>query len=924
MPLKRIENSNFYRTSLLLLLFSIFVPFVVYAQKEAAVWLVGAGYQFNFKSGIFEISGFTGNSNAKSSICDKEGNLVFYTDGRTLWNRFNEVVTNGEDLILSSAYWANPPLFLPYPNKEGWYIMFYEENLNSSPWDIGNTLYYATLNANGGRGEVVSKKNKVHDNYHSRPTIAGYCNNSYFWLAIDRNDNVTMNINRDRIFLYKIDENGVSLTPKINEVLDIGNSGGYTFSPNGTKLFFTYQENSNSNIYHKIVDFDFTKGTLYNFRNVGFTKTRIHAFSPDSRFFYFFSGNNIIQVDVRFSTSEQIQNSADTIYSFVSSAGIKLNTIEMQTAPDGCIYFTYQENNENKIKLARIKNPNLKGNACKVEMNLFTINGGNMILPPFVTSFLKDVFPVNREEKMADAGPSFELCSRSSAQIGTTGYSDIKYQWIPESSLLDPFSAITTINTPLRYDSPLVLTYALRATDENCWVNFDSVKVTVLPIPKTLPIEGSRSVCPFVEKVDYWTTDDKNALHWLVDGGEIVSAAANDSIKINWWGSNPKASVGVFSTNKFLCHSDTAILPVRINVELITEIPKGPEKLCIAQSKNIAYHIQNTNGSVYNWVVNDGEIVSGQGTNRLVVNWKKAGRHHIAVEETSLTIDTICFGESNPLAVEIVNDSLDINLSQVSFGKDNNLLINYISPNLAYSVHSLFLLVKNEKDNLTQELRIPVQSNGEYGYTPDISNLSPEIIQLKVINTCDEVFYSNMQQSIILEGNEIPSQEMIGLQWNKNKYWENNWLKHEIWHSTNGLDGWKLISTSETSTDYNYSLQDLSLTHYFRVKEINMDKSTESWSNTIKIEIDDKIIIPDVFTPNGDGVNDIWHIKNITFHKAKRVIVYNKFGQVVFESTNEYTPWDGKINGEIIQGTYFYQITFDSENIRYGQITVLQ
>ena len=63
--------------------------------------------------------------------------------------------------------------------------------------------------------------------------------------------------------------------------------------------------------------------------------------------------------------------------------------------------------------------------------------------------------------------------------------------------------------------------------------------------------------------------------------------------------------------------------PVRINVELITETPNGPNDLCVAEAKNVTYKIKNTNGSVYEWIAEGGDVVSGQGTNNVTVNWKK-------------------------------------------------------------------------------------------------------------------------------------------------------------------------------------------------------------------------------------------------------------------------------------------------------------
>jgi gliding motility-associated-like protein len=197
-------------------------------------------------------------------------------------------------------------------------------------------------------------------------------------------------------------------------------------------------------------------------------------------------------------------------------------------------------------------------------------------------------------------------------------------------------------------------------------------------------------------------------------------------------------------------------------------------------------------------------------------------------------------------------------------------------------------------------------------------------MQLKVINSCDEVFYSNKQQAIVLKGETSVSPGNILLSWNINSFWANDMLNHEIWHSENGTDGWEYITVVVAGTEFTYSIQGMSLNHYFRVKQMNADLNQESWSNTLKIELDDNLTIPDVFTPNGDGFNDVWEFRNVGFHPVKNVIVYDKYGQKVFESGSEYIPWDGGINGKIIQGTYLYQITFDTGDIRYGQITVLQ
>ncbi len=906
---------------LLFLLLLFFIPSKIIAQKEASIWSLGNGEQLNFQSGNFEFSSFTHNNKVNATICDKEGNLVLYTDGYTVWNASNEVLING-DQIMESNHNITPgssPVFIPYPDKQGFYILIYE-TVPSPGYNINQKkVVCAEINVNafGGRGEVISSNIKIHDDYHSNVTIAGYCDNSYFWLLLDRNDNIVQDIRRDRIYFYKIDKNGVNLAPKIDDYLDIGNSHGYKFSPNGDKFFFSYYENRQREFWNVIADFNFITGEMYNIRSVGY-EMYTKEFSPDSRLLYFFSGANLIQLDVGYSNS--IQNSADTILTLLSDTNIVYPGGDIQLALDGKIYFYYREINDNLQKIGRINKPNKKGDACDVELEIATINSNYHLFPDFITSFFRDKEPENLDEVFANAGPTLEICSKSSDTLGVNQHSGALYKWYPNTYIENPFSAQAIFKAPLQMVYPRSIPLTLRVTDGNCWVNFDKTTVTVLPRSDISDIDGSWSVCPFVEEVDYWTDANEYDIKWLVNGGEIVSNQANDSIKINWGETSSSSSISAFVINEYGCASDTSVFPVRINVELITETPKGPDKLCLAKGKDVTYQIGNTNGSVYNWIIDNGKILTGQGTNKISVSWRKAGIHNVFVEEISHTIDTICYGESKPLIVEIINDSLEIHLNQVSFISTNDINLNFQSEKLDLSKHYLQLEIENEFGEFIKAITIE-GTNYRYKLGEKIYS---EILRLKVTNLCNEIFYSNPQQTIVLNAIDINSENTIQLSWNINRFWENDRLTHEIWYSDKGEEVWQLVAQLSADTNYDFVFQGNSLFHLFRVKEINNDKNIESWSNTVEIEVDDKIKIPDVFTPNGDGYNDTWEVENINFHSIESVEVFNRFGHKVYECKNEFIPWDGKINGKILQGTYFYQITFDAENIKHGQITILQ
>jgi gliding motility-associated-like protein len=68
-------------------------------------------------------------------------------------------------------------------------------------------------------------------------------------------------------------------------------------------------------------------------------------------------------------------------------------------------------------------------------------------------------------------------------------------------------------------------------------------------------------------------------------------------------------------------------------------------------------------------------------------------------------------------------------------------------------------------------------------------------------------------------------------------------------------------------------------------------------------------LIPNTFSPNNDGVNDLWLIKNLEDYPGCRVSVFNRYGQIIFESRGYSKPWDGYYKNKPLPfGTYYYII----------------
>jgi gliding motility-associated-like protein len=87
--------------------------------------------------------------------------------------------------------------------------------------------------------------------------------------------------------------------------------------------------------------------------------------------------------------------------------------------------------------------------------------------------------------------------------------------------------------------------------------------------------------------------------------------------------------------------------------------------------------------------------------------------------------------------------------------------------------------------------------------------------------------------------------------------------------------------------------------------------------------------VPNAFSPNGDGLNDVFGIAGITYQKVTAFRIFNRFGQEVFSTVNGQVGWDGTQNGKPCDvGTYYYFIELDypdgKRKIFKGDLTLIR
>jgi gliding motility-associated-like protein len=68
-------------------------------------------------------------------------------------------------------------------------------------------------------------------------------------------------------------------------------------------------------------------------------------------------------------------------------------------------------------------------------------------------------------------------------------------------------------------------------------------------------------------------------------------------------------------------------------------------------------------------------------------------------------------------------------------------------------------------------------------------------------------------------------------------------------------------------------------------------------------------MMPNAFSPNGDGLNDVFKVEGLTYQQLNFFKVFNRFGQLVFYTTDISKGWEGTYKEQLCDaGTYYYQV----------------
>lgn len=915
---------------------TLLVPFWMYPQLETANWYFGSNAGVRFDPANGTVSALTdGRLNTLegcASISDRSGNLLFYTDGVTVFNRNHQVMSNGTNLFgdFSSTQSA---IIVPLPGSPNIYYIFTVDephHLNADndsntqdpqgdPENHGLNYSVVDMRLANGLGAVVSGQKNIQLvtfnpsnaeelSFKSSEKItavrAADCES--FWIV---------NHFVDKFYAFKMTTAGVDSNPVVSQVPPLVPLSGYRrnalgylkASPDGTKLgvahfgFATQQgQDGPGKVY--LYDFDDATGLVSNPMELydGDAPYGIE-FSPDSSKMYasitlgsagdgpmLILQYNLLSPDIR-----------------ASQATIHMSTIftapALQIGPDNKIY-TSQLNFDDFFSgkyLSIIENPNADAPLVNFITNGVFLDIGNQNrhlsqigLPPFVQSFFDTRIDIVRNGTNSE---NLSLCEGESFTFAADTLAGAVYTWTKDDVLL-PETGPSLNLTNLTPADAGIYRVSVDLMDGSC----PTLGLAVLEVVSLSQTQNATLVQCDSDGNNQTDFNLSLAISTLLNGLTGLEVSFHSTLSDANGNSNALTNTTLNGVNA----PQTVFARIFSTVSGCFTIREVQLTLSDGTAQPAVLEACDDDGTadgftLFNLTDANTQILNGLAGNLTVT-------YYLTETDAVLQSNTL-----NNLFTNNVSNSQTI-YARVNSGNDCFDIVTVelnVRPLPQLPPEAFLLLCTDSGNSLLLDAGIPATEQPNFTYlwsngetTPFIEVSQAGVFSVIVTNT----FGCSEMRTFTVEGSERAQITGIKL----DDLTDNNRIE---------------ISVSGTG-DYEFSLdfaegpyQDspvfenvLSGFHSVFVRDKN---GCGIVSEEVAV-----IGIPKFFTPNGDGFNDTWQVRGLPpdLVPGTKIFIFDRLGKLLKDLAPNGSGWDGKYRGLAMPSTdYWYRIEFtDGRSVR--------
>lgn len=203
--------------------------------------------------------------------------------------------------------------------------------------------------------------------------------------------------------------------------------------------------------------------------------------------------------------------------------------------------------------------------------------------------------------------------------------------------------------------------------------------------------------------------------------------------------------------------------------------------------------------------------------------------------------------------------------------------------------------------------------------------------ELALLNTCDVEIFTGEHCSIPIEVEDRETE--IQINWGIYEGWPNGVATYMISRRTANNE--QVIGSLPPNAPLEWIDRDISIDdgglYCYRIEAVPANAincNEEAWSAELCISYEPTVFAANAFTPNGDGINDVWEVKGRFFSRVD-LRIFNQWGREVFASNRLDVGWDGLSNGKAApEGVYVYRIEYEDFQggvfQRSGSITLIR
>ncbi|WP_396600442.1 T9SS type B sorting domain-containing protein [Algibacter sp. R77976] len=902
------------KKSVLFVIFCL-VGLNIYSQNEASTWYFGYNSGVKFDLGNNTVSSLSdGQINTFegcTSISDDNGDLLFYTDGITVWNKNHDIMSNGANLFGDPSS-TQSAIIVPKPKDENTYYVFTVDNHSNRESHLGLNYSEIDITLDGGLGAVTSKNiNLLQDCTEKITAVLKDCVSESIWVLTFASAN-GLTDNYDSFHAFEVSDLGVNTAPVTTTFsISVSDVRGYLkLSPDGTKMACA---NTSDGLY--IYDFDVATGIVSNQQSITISGTANVPygleFSPNSNLLYvhasndFFDFGNSANNEILSNHNSQLIQYNLSDVDFISSAFIvdnrQLYRGGLQLGPNGKIYRALSATYTQGIPfLGAIENPNVIGAGCNYNHNAVSLSpfSSSQGLPPFIASFFNTEIDII---KNGESSINLEICDGSSYTLIADDLPGATYKWSYNGNPLPEPSFVLEIFNAGHYELIIEPNNGDCILEGQAFVNFtpnpEAYNHTLLQCDEDDSADG----------ITYFNLNEANdaltgsipdrSTKFYLDPARVFEVDGNIFINTT----NPQTIFVEVINDSSGCHSFSE-LTLQVSV---TDVNNAELSQCDDDGFEDGFHDFDLSNA-------DAIVFDGLPTGL-----------NISYYETY--IDALL--ETNSLATAYTNTTP---YTQTIFARAEN-------ENSCYGISEVLLTV-NKLPNIETEgfeyyclnefpntitidagLINDSPSNYSYSWSNGDTKYQTEINEAGTYTvTVTNVFGCSKNRTITIEPSNIATFETPAF--DVNDVTQNNTIT--VFVSGEGTYQYSLIDSNEIITR---PFQDSNLFENIYPGIYNVVVKDVK-NNCGPVDKNVSVIgFPKFFTPNNDGVNDTWQILGVSemFQPDSKIHIYDRYGKLLKQLSPLESGWNGTLNGNILPADdYWFSVKLQDGRVYKNHFTL--